>query len=391
MSQPETLTRLATMSSPRSAYIHVPFCRHRCGYCDFTLIAGRDDLIPRYLAGLQTELRSHPHDPVTGTTELDTMFLGGGTPTHPSVDELRSLFDHLRERFTFSSDMEFSVEANPLDLTDEKLAVLHDAGVNRVSLGVQAFSDAALQCLERDHHAAEIETIVRRTQRFIPRVSLDLIFGVPGQTLAEWRDALRRAVDLGVGHISTYGLTIEKGTAFYTRQRRGEFIATPEDLECEMYAAAMDDLAAAGFEHYEISNFARPGERCRHNMVYWEGREYLAYGPGAARYVSGRREMNIRSVWGWLSRLDRGLSPVVDLEELDPEARARERIFLALRLGSGFNRTEFFAQTGYQLDALAADAIEKNVSAGLLIDDGQSVRLSRNGRFLANRVMQDFL
>jgi oxygen-independent coproporphyrinogen-3 oxidase len=381
----------ATGPIPRSAYIHVPFCRHRCGYCDFTLIAGRDDLIPRYLDGLRAEMRFHPRDPATGTTELDTLFLGGGTPTHLSSAELQRLFRQLRERFHLAADYEFSIEANPLDLTDEKLGVLRDAGVNRISLGVQAFEDATLQCLERDHQAAEIETIVRRTQRFIPRVSLDLIFGVPGQTLEQWRTALRRAVNLGVGHISTYGLTIEKGTAFYTRQHRGEFVATPEELECEMYAAAMDDLAATGFEHYEISNFAQPNQRCRHNMVYWEGREYLAYGPGAARYIDGRREMNLRSVWGWLARLDRKLSPTQESESMTPEDRARERIFLALRLADGISRMRFRAETGFVLDTLAADAIRQNIAAGLLANDGDTLCLTRAGRFLANRVMQDFL
>ncbi len=376
---------------PRSAYIHVPFCRHRCGYCDFTLIAGRDDLIPRYIQALRTELRRHRHDPIAGTTELDTLFLGGGTPTHPSLDELRSLFAVLAERFALAAGAEFSVEANPLDLTDDKLSLLRDVGVNRISLGVQAFAESSLQQLERDHHAAEIEEIVRRTQRVIPQVSLDLIFGVPGQSLEEWRAALRRAVELGVGHISTYGLTFEKGTAFSTRRDRGELQPAPEDLEYDMYAAAMDDLTAAGFEQYEISNFAKPGCRCRHNLVYWHGGEYLAYGPGAARYVDGRRETNLRSVWGWLAKIDRGLSPVVEVEELTPEPRARERLFVGLRLGEGIARDEFRQQTGFVLDDLVADAIQKNVATGLLVDDGRTIRLSRAGRFLADRVVQDFL
>lgn len=376
---------------PRSAYIHVPFCRHRCGYCDFTLIAGRDDLIPRYLHALKAELRWHPDDPAVGTTELDTLFLGGGTPTHPDVDALRSLFAILAERFTLTDDAEFSIEANPLDLAEDKLALLREVGVNRVSLGVQAFAESTLQQLERDHHAAEIEAIVRRTQRFIPNVSLDLIFGVPGQTLEEWRTALRRAVELGVGHISTYGLTFEQGTAFFTRRKRGELQSTPEDLEYDMYAAAMDDLTAAGFEQYEISNFARPGSRCRHNMVYWHGCEYHAYGPGAARHVLGRRETNLRSVWGWLAKIDRGLSPVADVEVLAPEARARERLFVGLRLGEGVDRAMFHQQTGFVLDNLAAAAIQKNVASGLLIDEGGTIRLSRAGRFLADRVVQDFL
>lgn len=376
---------------PRAAYIHVPFCRHRCGYCDFTLIAGRDDLVPAYLRTLAVELRMHPHDPPVGSTPLDTLFLGGGTPTHPAADELRSLFAVLNERFSLSEQAEVSIEANPLDLTDEKLAVLVAAGVNRVSLGVQAFEPAALSILERDHASEDIEPIVRRTQRAIPNVSLDLIFGVPGQTLADWRTTLRRAVDLGVTHLSTYGLTFEQGTAFWARRRRGELIATPEELECDQYAAAMDDLAAAGYEHYELSNFARPGFRCRHNEVYWQGREYLAYGPGAARYLHGVRETNIRSTLGWLARIERRRSPVHDVESLDDSGRAREILFLGLRTGDGIDRETFLHRTGFDLDQFAGETIDAQVAAGLLSDDGRAIRLTRAGRFLANRVVQAFL
>jgi len=379
------------LSIPRAAYVHVPFCRHRCGYCDFTLIAGRDDLIGDFLAALARELRLPPHDPPTGRTPLDTLFLGGGTPTHPPPSDLRTLFALLQDRFDWSDESEVSVEANPLDLTDDQLAVLDEFGVNRISLGVQAFSAETLRLLERDHAPEDIPRIVQRVQRQCDNVSIDLIFGVPGQSLAEWEQTLRRGLDLGVPHISTYGLTFESGTAFETRRLRGELARTPEELEREMYAAAMEILIAAGYEHYEISNFARPGFSCRHNQTYWDGREYFAYGPGAARYVRGRRETNVRSVLGWLAKLERNESPVADAEELSPEARARELIFLGLRTSRGINRREFRERTGFALDELVGDAIRSQIASGHLQDDGNAIRLTREGKFVADRVVAAFL
>ncbi len=376
---------------PTTAYVHVPFCRHRCGYCDFTLIAGREDLVPAYLNGLARELRFHPDDPATGTTRLSTLFFGGGTPTHPAVEDLNRLLGLVRERFDLTSDAEVSVEANPLDLTDEKLLVLKDHGVNRISLGVQSFSDQHLKTLERDHSAADLRTLIPRVRESIPNLSIDLIFGVPGQTLKEWRESLRCAIDLGATHISTYGLTFEQGTAFETRRRRGQLDRIPEELERDMYSLAMDALGEAGFVHYEISNFARPGFECRHNLAYWCGNEYFAYGPGAARHLHRRRETNIRSVLGWLARLERGLTPVADVDELTPETRARELVFIGLRRTAGIDLAEFQERTGYRLEQLAGPAITKHIGQGWLELDGHQLRLTQEGLFVADRVVADFL
>jgi oxygen-independent coproporphyrinogen III oxidase len=428
------------MPLPRAAYIHVPFCAHRCGYCDFTLIAGRDDLIGDYLRALQLEIlaplaptqrgeglgvrgepcthdvrvedrsfqrlrpessRPSSEDPLTqtlspqsrgeGTSELDTLFFGGGTPTHPSCEQLREMFRIVFTRFRLAPGAEVSVEANPLDLSDEKIDVLADAGVNRVSLGVQSFSRSALVLLERDHSPNDIDDVMRRLRRRFGNVSLDLIFGVPGQSLEDWRQTLRRAIELGPAHVSTYGLTWEAGTAFGTRRDRGELAPIDEELERDQYAMAMDELSAAGFEQYEISNFARPGFRCRHNEVYWAGDEYFAFGPGAARYVGGRRETNIRSVLGWLARLERGESPVADEEELPAEHRAKELLFLGLRRCDGMSRADFLRRTGFELDSIAGNAVQTNVARGWLEDDSSTIRLTREGRFVADRVVADFL
>jgi len=378
-------------TSPTAAYVHVPFCRHRCGYCDFTLIAGRDDLVPAYLRGLERELRFHATDQKVGRTTMNTLFFGGGTPTHPAPDDLAKLLQIVRDRFDLAEQAEVSVEANPLDLTEDKLQILIDHGVNRISLGVQSFHDHELQQLERDHTSADLARIIPLAQSFVPNLSVDLIFGIPGQSLAAWEESLQHAIDSGATHISTYGLTFEAGTAFETRRKRGQIAPTPEELERDMYAVAMEVLPTAGFEQYEISNFARPGFRCRHNEVYWRGDEYHAYGPGAARYGNRRRETNIRSVLGWLARLERGLSPVADVDELSPETHARELLFLGLRRNAGVDRAAFHQRTGLNLEEFVGDIITRQIDLGTLTSDDQGLRLTQTGRFIADRVITEFL
>lgn len=283
---------------PRSAYIHVPFCAHRCGYCDFTLVADRDELIDGYLEALQIELGGLKEPRI-----LDTLFLGGGTPTHLSAVQLAHLMELLSRWFRLAANYEFSVEANPSGLPDEKIAVLADAGVNRVSLGVQSFDSRMLSLLERAHRRKDVHAAINCVRRRIDNISVDLMFGVPGQTLELWCRTLAQAVALQPRHVSTYGLTFEKGTPFWMRRQKQQLIEPAEELQRRMYAAAIDELPAAGFEQYELSNFAQPGFRCRHNEVYWKGLPYYGFGPGAARYVDGRRETNHRSVTTWLKRV----------------------------------------------------------------------------------------
>ena len=373
---------------PHAAYFHVPFCAHRCGYCDFTLISGRDDLVGDYLRALEREMQNAA---VPAQTPLRTLFLGGGTPTHPAPAQMRSLLQMIRAQFRCSSETEFSVEANPLDLTDEKIDLLQQAGVNRISLGVQSFSPQALTLLERDHRADDVADVMRRLRPSFDNVSIDLIFGIPGQTLADWNETLIRAMDLGSSHISTYGLTFERGTAFWTRRQRGELNPVDEELERDQYELAMELLPIQGFAQYEISNFARSGYECRHNHVYWNGEEYWAFGPGAARYLNGRRETNLRSVLGWLSRMERGESPVADFEELDPNHRARELIYLGLRRNIGISRFRFREQTGLVLDDVCGPSLAEQIQLGLIEDDGSRICLTREGRFVADRVVMEFL
>lgn len=372
----------------RAAYIHVPFCAHRCGYCDFTLISGRDDLTSDYLRSLEIEMdRVLAND----KPKLDTLFFGGGTPTHPAPDQLQELLQLVTTRFVLSAQVEFTVEANPLDLNNDKITILSEAGVNRISLGVQSFSPRALKLLERDHQPEDIVDVMRRLPASIPNVSFDLIFGTPTLSTDDWRETLQRAIDLGPTHISTYGLTFEKGTAFWNRREKGDLVPVDEEVEREQYAIAIESLSSAGFQQYEISNFARPGFESRHNNVYWSGDNYWGFGPGAASYLNGIRQTNIRSVLGWLNRIERGESPMTDAEQLDDEHRARELIYLGLRRNSGISRAEFRNKTGRELDELCGEQIRRQIQLQAIEDDGANIRLTQQGRFIADRVVMEFL
>jgi oxygen-independent coproporphyrinogen-3 oxidase len=371
---------------PRSAYIHVPFCAHRCGYCNFTLVARRDDLVEPYLTAIECELSG-----LSEPREVDTLFFGGGTPTQLKGRQLERLLETVLHWHPLAAGHEFSVEANPADLDAETVRILTEHGVTRVSLGAQSFDPRKLRLLDRDHQAPDIEKSMRLLRQAGLAVSLDLIFGVPGESLEGWRADLRTVLQLQPDHISTYGLTYERGTDFWRRLLHGELTRLDEESERAMYSEAIDTLAAHGFEHYEVSNFARPEKRCRHNEVYWSGDEYFAAGPGASRYVAGVRETNHRSTTTYLKRMLAGQSPVAEREQLDPEDRARELLVFGLRRIEGIDRRWFAARTGFDLDALASEPLGKHVALGLLADDGERVRLTREGLFVSDAIWPTFL
>jgi oxygen-independent coproporphyrinogen-3 oxidase len=371
--------------TPRAAYIHVPFCARRCGYCNFTLVADRLDLVDRYLAAIERELSW-----LGGPHELDTLFFGGGTPSQLPPAALRQLFAIVGGRFRLAPGAEVSFEINPADFDAELADSLLELGVTRVSLGAQSFDDRKLALLERDHRAADVLRSAELARQ-VPTWSLDLIFAAPGETLADWQADLSAALALAPPHLSTYGLTIEPGTTFFGRRGRGVLVGAPEETERAMYEAAIDQLSAAGYEHYEVSNFARPGQRCRHNENYWVGGQYFAAGPGAARHIAGRREMNHRSTFTYLDRVLTGRSPVAEAEELPPAERARERLVFGLRRLEGVERSEFQAATGFAFDELAGTALAKFVSQDLIADDGRRIRLTRAGLMVSDALWAELL
>ncbi len=396
------------LSPPRAAYIHVPFCRHRCGYCNFTLVAGRDDLIGDYLRAVELELSA-----LQTPREVETLYFGGGTPSHLSCQQFRTLATTVLKWFPSAADkpsppgrgqgeetlrhthspasFEWTVESNPVDVTPEWIELLAGLGVNRISLGGQSFNSKKLKLLERDHSGADIERAARLIQQAGMQVVFDLIFAAPGETLAEWQADLEAALALEPDHFSVYGLTIERGTAFWSRRQQGTLSEVDEESQRAMYAYAIDRLVAAGYEHYEVSNFARPGCRSRHNQVYWSGEGYYAAGPGAARYVNGVRETNHRSTTTYLKHVLAGESPVAEREQLTPEARARELLVFSLRRIAGISRTDFRERTGYETDRLVGPQLKKFVGLQLLDDNGETIRLTREGLFVSDAMWPELL
>ncbi|TWT38389.1 radical SAM family heme chaperone HemW [Blastopirellula retiformator] len=376
----------AAAQTPHSVYVHVPFCLRRCGYCNFTLVAGRDDLIGDYLAAIEREMET-----VAAPHQVDTIFYGGGTPTHLPTPHLEQLLKLTIDRFPPAEGYEWSVEANPADLSDEKLDLLAQYGVNRISLGVQSFRDAKLELLERDHRAADAIDAAQRVRAKFDRLAIDLIFAAPGETVDMWRDDVRQAIDLGADHLSTYGLTFEKGTTFWNRLLHDDLEEVDEEVQREQYLAGIEMASAAGFEHYEVSNFARPDCRCAHNENYWLGGGYYAFGPGAARYVGGRRETNHRSTTRYIQKMLSGESAVAEAEELTPEELARERLIFGMRRLEGIDPTDFAAATGFEVDQLAAQPMHDLESHGLIERISERIRLTRAGLLVSDSIWPELL
>jgi oxygen-independent coproporphyrinogen III oxidase len=373
---------------PRAAYVHVPFCAHKCGYCDFASLAGVDHLAGRYVAALEREIETALAEP----QEVDTIFVGGGTPTRLDAALLSGLTDLINRWFVLTPGGEWTVEANPGTIDAEKADVLAAAGVNRVSLGAQSFQPELLRVLERNHGRAHVEQALDVVRPRFIRWSLDLIFGVPGSTIDNWREDLEIALAFGPSHLSCYGLVFEKGTALWNQRQSGLVEAVDEESERLMFESTIDRLAAAGLEMYEISNFARPGHESRHNLAYWANDAYFGFGVGAARYLHGVRSVNTRELNAYLRRIESGGPATGPSEELPAEARARETAILMLRrTQAGIQREEFLHRTGFELDALSGDTIARFTARGYLEDDGQRIRLSREGLFVADQVLCEFL
>ena len=338
-------------------------------------------MIDRYLNAIAKEISSLPQ-----RFEIDTIYLGGGTPSHLSPSQLWQLKSAIDQRLDLADGVEFTAECNPADLDEEKAGALASIGVNRISLGVQSLRQEKLEQLERDHDSRTVETATEIARRHFRSLSIDLIFAANGESLEQWSTDLNHAIALAPDHFSTYELTYEKGTRFWNRLNRSELVESGEDLRAEMYLAAMDRLTTAGWEHYEISSFAKPGHRSRHNQVYWSGRPYFAFGPGAARFIGGVRETNHASPLVYLRRIESGEDPVAQREELSPEMQARELLAIGLRRLEGVDLHEFEKLTSFSATRLAEPFMRRYESAQLLQIDHDRIRLTARGILMADQI-----
>lgn len=367
---------------PTAAYVHIPFCRHHCGYCDFAVAVGRDDLMEAYLQALAAELaRLEEPYPVA------TLFLGGGTPSYLPAPMLDRLLGLLHRWLPLEEGGEYSLEGNPESLDEEKVDLLAAHGVNRLSLGAQSFRPEILRILERPHDPGDIHRALALVRDRIPLLSLDLIFGVPGQSSTDWLEDLRQGLDTEAGHLATYGLTFEKGTPLWKRRTAGLLDSLPEEAERGLYETAITYLEQAGFRHYELSNFARPGSACRHNRTYWANHAYLGFGMGAASYVGGARRLNVRSLDGYLRRTREDRPTWFQEERLEPVDRALETAALQLRRAEGIEHADFRRQTGFDLDDLLGPTFDHIAALGLLEMNASAVRLTLRGKCVADAII----
>lgn len=374
------------MSADTGVYVHLPFCPYICPYCDFAKWAWDEGRAARYLDALHAELAAAP------AVHARTLFFGGGTPTLYAPEAIGALIDRVRDRFDLPPDAEVSVEANPDPGLAARLGGLRAAGANRLSIGVQSFDPRELRVLGRRHTPADVEAAVQAARDAgFANVSLDLIFGAPGQTEESWAASLDAAVALGVDHLSCYGLTIEEGTPYATWFARDPSAFAGESLEARLYAVAIERLRAAGFEQYEISNWSKPGFRCQHNLGYWRNDPYLGLGVGAASYLDGVRSTHTRDLGGYAEAALAGAPIPGESERLEGAAQVGEAIMLALRTSEGVDTRAFRERYGVDVMERYRAVVGDLVAEGLLEAPGASVRLTERGRFVANDVCGAFL
>jgi oxygen-independent coproporphyrinogen-3 oxidase len=366
------------------AYIHLPFCPYLCPYCDFAKWPLRESAARRYLDALYAEIDREPPAPVA------TIYLGGGTPNAYDAETIAQLLARLEHRL--SGATEISIELNPELVRSGDFVRYRAAGITRVSIGVQSFEPSEIRTLGRKHTVAQIESVVAQAREArVQSLSLDLIFAVPGQTADTWRSTVRAAIELEPNHISAYGLTVEEGTPYAAWRAREPQAFFDDERESELYAIAIEELQSAGYEQYEISNFARPGHRCAHNLNYWANGEYVGLGVGAASFRGGVRSVHTRSLERYVTAaLDRRAIPS-EAERLEGRRRAGEAIMLALRTAQGVSLRAFKERYGIDVMADYAPIVARFADTGLLERIGDSVRLTRRGRFLANDVCGAFI
>jgi len=370
---------------PTSAYVHIPFCTQICYYCDFSKVFIKNQPVDSYLEHLLEEFHSYD------IQKLRTLYIGGGTPTALSAPQLELLLDGLTKNLDSSVLEELTIEANPGDLDADKIAVLKQSPVNRVSLGVQTFDNKMLKKIGRSHLEKDIyENIDRLKLAGFDNISIDLIYALPGQTMAQVKDNVAKAISLDIPHMSLYSLILENHTVFMNRMRRGKLPLPKEELEAEMFEYIIAELERAGFEHYEISNFSKLGFESRHNLMYWDNAEYYGIGAGASGYVDGVRYKNHGPIRHYLNAVEAGNARITE-EHLSQREQMEEEMFLGLRKKSGVSMARFEEKFGRSFDGLYGEIIRDLVQQGLMQIDGDRVRMTKRGLFLGDTVAERFI
>ncbi len=374
----------------RGVYIHIPFCHQICNYCDFNKFFFHNQPVDEYIESLGKEMALWAND--LQKAEIETIFIGGGTPTSLSVDQLDRLLELITTYIPMEHVTEFSSEANPDELTLDKMQKMREFGVNRLSMGVQTFDQNLLKVLGRTHSNDHVyEVINHAKQTDFPSISIDLMYGLPNQTMDQWKASLQEAFRLKIPHISAYSLLVEPKTIFYNLLSKGKLSLPGEDLEAEMYGYLLEEMKSHGYIQYEISNFAYVGKESKHNLLYWNNDEYIGLGAGAHGYVNGKRYSNHGPIKKYMQTIDTGEQPLMMQKEVTTVEKMEEEMFLGLRKNEGVSLAKFEERYGLTLRDVYGKELDELFQRELLVLENNFVRLTSRGRFMGNEVFQYFL
>ena len=369
-----------------SLYIHIPFCKQKCRYCDFPSFSGKEGIISKYVDALNLEINSRAKE-----FRFNTIFIGGGTPSYLPYEEFEKLLRNI-DKLHLAENLEFTVECNPGTLTRDKLELMKKHKVNRLSFGLQSTNDKLLRQLGRIHSFNEFrENYLLAREVGFKNINIDLMFGLPNQSLEDFKETLETVVELNPEHISSYSLIIEEGTPFYDLYEQNKLSLPSEETEREMYEYGVDYLRYKGYKQYEISNFSKENRECRHNLVYWELNDYLGCGVSSASLLNGERIKNYDNIQDYIYSVEKNLNGREEINVLSKEELMEEFMFLGLRKTEGINEKEFLKRFSITMESVYKDVINKHIENGLLIKDNGKIYLNKEGIQLSNYVMSDFL
>jgi len=372
-------------------YIHIPYCIHKCGYCDFNSHPIKHDEMDHYIDALVAEMK-HYAKIYSNTNIIKTIFLGGGTPTTLTVYQFERILKECVKEFKVSPDAEITIEANPATIDIGQMKSIRQTGYNRISIGVQSFDKTELKLLDRAHGPEEIHSTVGCARKAgFDNLSLDLMFAIPNQSLSSWESNLDKALEKNPEHLSTYNLTIEQGTAFSKLQSNGKLIMPEDGHQLELYKKTIERLTKKGFHHYEISNFARQGKECKHNITYWKNTNTLGLGAGASSYINGTRFKNINLPAHYIRQVKEEITAVEHSETLEPRQAMGETIMLGLRLLQGISIHQFERRFQVSFINLFKNIIHSLKEKELILIEDDCLRLSPKGLFLADSVILEFI
>ncbi|WP_032121932.1 radical SAM family heme chaperone HemW [Clostridium amazonitimonense] len=369
-----------------SLYVHIPFCKSKCWYCDFPSFCGKDNLMESYIKALGKEIKDKAL-----IYNIKTIFIGGGTPTYLSLDRLKELKEHM-DKLNLSSNVEFTVECNPGTLEEEKLKVLKSMGVNRLSIGLQAYQNSLLKNIGRIHTIEEFLKNYELARKIgFENINIDLMFGLPNQNLEQWRESIIKIAELNPEHISAYSLILEEDTKFYDFYRKGSLNVPGEDVEREMYKELLLILNDFGYKQYEISNFAKEGKECKHNLVYWNMGEYLGVGSSSASYIESTRYKNVETIEEYIKGISKSNEAYGEVHRNSLKEDIEEFMFMGLRKIEGIKEDEFLNRFGKNIDSYYKKIIHKHMAEGLLNRGNGNIRFTAKGIEVSNYILSDFL